>query len=69
MLHSIKGNAAKRQLWSRHHGQLVHRIRQAYQLKMPMSKTENKGRRGAFQGGREQPFNAGELLPTMGGFC
>jgi len=55
MLHSLKGEAVKKQLWGSHHGQLVHRIRQANQLKMPLSKTENKGRRGAFQGGGELP--------------
>ena len=55
MLHNLKGEAVKKQLRGSHHGQLVHRIRQANQLKMPLRKTENKGLRGAFQSGGEQP--------------
>ena len=69
MLCSVESEAVKKRQRSRLHGQLVHRLRQANQLKIPLSKTESKGRRGAFQGGEEQPFNAGEPLPSIGEFC
>ena len=69
MLHRGNSEAVKKRQRSNHHSQLVHRIRHANQLKIPLSKTESKGRRGAFQGGEEQPFNAGEPLPSIGEFC
>ena len=63
ILHRGNSEAVKKRQRSNHHSQLVHRIRQANQLKMPLSKTENKGRRRTtFQCRRASPLHR-RILP------
>ena len=63
ILHRGNSEAVKKRQRSSHHSQLVHRIRQANQLKMPLSKTENKGRRRTtFQCRRASPLHR-RILP------